>query len=302
VIRIGTRGSRLARWQSDWVAARLREAWPELVIEIVEIRTQGDRDQTSGLSGMGGVGVFVKEIQKALRAGAVDVAVHSLKDLPSQEAPGLILGAVPERESVLDCLIAPGSQSLGGLRPGSRIGTSSPRRRAMLLRRRPDLRVELIRGNVETRIQRALGGDFDAVVLAHAGLKRIGLEEHVTEYLGPPDFLPAVGQGALGVECRADDDHARGILAALHHAASGAGVAAERAVMRVLQGGCSIALGAWGRVERERLILDVRVLDAEGKTQLDARGEGTIGEAATVGEGVARQLEERGAHALLRQG
>src|SRR6476620_3489331 len=198
-IRIGTRGSRLARWQAEWVARRLLELHPGLRVELVEIKTLGDRDRNSPLAAIGGTGLFTKEIQRALADSAVEIAVHSLKDLPTQGPEGLTLGAVPPREDAADALIAPVHKTLDALPPGATIGTGSLRRRAQLLHLRPDLEVVGVRGNVETRLNRALEGTLDAVVLAEAGLRRLGLERHVTERLGPPRFLPAVGQGALGI-------------------------------------------------------------------------------------------------------
>ena len=192
-IRIGTRGSRLARWQAEWVAQQLRGLSPERNVELVEIKTHGDRDRNSPLAAIGGVGLFTKEIQRAVRDGSVDVAVHSLKDLPTQATPELVLAAVPAREDVADALIAPAYQTIEGLRQGARVGTSSPRRRAQLLYFRPDLQVVSLRGNVETRLNQALDGTLDAVVLAWAGLHRLGLEHHVTQRLDPLEFLPAVG-------------------------------------------------------------------------------------------------------------
>ena len=226
-IRIGTRGSHLARWQAEWVADRLRELHPGLDVELIEIKTQGDRDRNSPLAAIGGVGLFTKEIQRAVRDGSVDVAVHSLKDLPTQGPAELVLAAVPVREDVADALIAPGTGRSTPC-PRARVGTGSPRRRAQLLFRRPDLEVVTLRGNVETRLNQALQGRLDAVVLAWAGLKRLGLEGHVTQRLGPPEFLPAVGQGALGIECRRDDAAVVALLEPLDDPATHRAVRAER--------------------------------------------------------------------------
>ena len=213
MIRIGTRGSRLARWQAEWVAGRLRALHPGLHVDLVEIKTQGDRDRNSPLAAIGGLGLFTKEIQRALADSAVEVAVHSLKDLPTRGPAELTLGAVPPREESADALIAPAHRSLDNLPAGARVGTGSLRRRAQLLFLRPDLEVVGVRGNVETRLNKALGGELDGVVLAEAGLRRLGLDGHVTERLGPPEFLPAVGQGALGIECRLDDESTIALLA-----------------------------------------------------------------------------------------
>src|SRR5438270_5447089 len=234
-VRIGTRGSHLARWQAEWVADRLRALHLGLAVELVEIKTQGDRDRNSPLAAIGGTGLFTKEIQRAVLDGSVDVAVHSLKDLPTQGPEELTLAAVPPREDVADALIAPVYRTLEALPQGARVGTSSLRRRAQLLHVRPDLSVETIRGNVETRLNQALTGKFDAVVLAWAGLHRLGLHEHVTQRLAPPFFLPAVGQGALGIECRIDDRITADFLRPLDDPAAHRAVLAERRALAELE-------------------------------------------------------------------
>ncbi len=299
-IRIGTRGSRLARWQSEWVASELRRHHPGLEVELVEIRTQGDRDRNSPLASMGGVGVFTKEIQQALLDGSVEVAVHSLKDLPTVGSPSLILGAVPAREELADALIAPVHRTLEGLPEGARVGTSSLRRRALLLNLRPDLKVENLRGNVETRLNAAREGRLDAVILAEAGLRRLGLVEHVTQRLGAPKFLPAVGQGALGIECRAEDRSIIELLAKLDDSETRLAVVSERALLAELGGGCSVPLGAWGRVESGgQLRLDAAVLDPDGRSRLDASGCGSVEHPEGLGRRVAQTLREMGADRLL---
>jgi hydroxymethylbilane synthase len=303
-LKIATRGSRLARWQADWVADRLRALHPELAVELIEIRTQGDRDRNTPLSAIGGTGLFTKEIQRALLDGLADVAVHSLKDLPTQGPPELILAAVPIREEVADALIAPSHGTLASLPRGARVGTSSLRRRAQLLHLRPDLRVETIRGNVETRLNRALEGKLEAVVLAWAGLHRLGLERHVTERLGPPTFLPAVGQGALGIECRSEDAFACSLLAPLDDPPSHRAVVAERAALAELEGGCIIPMGAWARdVDGEggALALDAAVLDPDGRERVAASAVGPRDDPAALGRQVARTLRDRGAEPLLRR-
>ena len=195
-LKIGTRGSPLARWQAEWVGDRLRAAHPGLVIAFIEIKTHGDRDRNTPLAQIGGLGLFTKEIQRALLDGTVDVAVHSLKDLPTQGPEGLILGAIPPREDLADALISPRFQTLDALPDGATVGTGSLRRRAQLLHIRPGLKVVGIRGNVETRLNQAMSGALDAVVLAQSGLHRLGLHVHISERLGPPRFLPAQGRGA----------------------------------------------------------------------------------------------------------
>jgi hydroxymethylbilane synthase len=299
-IRIGTRGSRLARWQSEWVASELRRHHPGLEVELVEIRTQGDRDRNSPLASMGGVGVFTKEIQQALLDGSVEVAVHSLKDLPTVGPPSLVLGAVPAREELADALIAPVHRTLEGLPEGARVGTSSLRRRALLLNLRPDLKVENLRGNVETRLNAAREGRLDAVILAEAGLRRLGLVEHVTQRLGAPGFLPAVGQGALGIECRAEDRSVIELLSKLDDSETRLSVVSERALLAELGGGCAVPLGAWGRVESGgQLRLDAAVLDPDGRSRLDASGCGPVEDPEGLGRRVAQTLREMGADRLL---
>ena len=300
-IRIGTRGSHLARWQSGWVADRLREAHPGLAVELVEIRTQGDRDRDSPLAAIGGAGLFTKEIQRALADGRVEVAVHSLKDLPTKGLDGLTLGAVPAREDVADALIAPGGRTLAGLPAGARVGTGALRRRAQLLYARPDLVVVGVRGNVETRLNKALRGDLDGVVLAEAGLRRLGLDGHVTERLGPPGFLPAVGQGALGIECRLDDPATRALLASLDDPATHRAVVAERRVLADLEGGCMIPLAAYARDEADGggLRLDAFVLDVDGRERVEASATGPLDDPDGLGRRVAATLLGLGAGRLL---
>ena len=298
-IRIGTRGSHLARWQSGWVADQLRALHPGLEVELVEIKTQGDRDRNSPLAAIGGTGLFTKEIQRALVEGLVEVAVHSLKDLPTQGPSGLTLGAVPTREDVADALIAPRDRTLQGLAHGATVGTGSLRRRAQLLHARPDLQVVGIRGNVETRLNKALDGELDAVVLAEAGLRRLRLDKHVTERLGPPGFLPAVGQGALGIECRLDDGSTIALLAPLDDPATHRAVVAERRVLAELEGGCMIPLAAFARDVEGALALDAFVLDPDGLERVAASATGPIDDPDALGRRVAEILIGRGADRLL---
>jgi hydroxymethylbilane synthase len=300
-IRIGTRGSHLARWQSGWVADRLRALHPGLEVELVEIKTQGDRDRNSPLAAIGGTGLFTKEIQRALSEGLVEVAVHSLKDLPTGGPDGLTLGAVPAREDVADALIAPRARTLQGLAPGATVGTGSLRRRAQLLHARPDLVVVGVRGNVETRLNKAIGGELDGVVLAEAGLRRLGLEGHVTERLGPPGFLPAVGQGALGIECRLDDESTIALLAPMDDPATHRGVGAERRVLADLEGGCMIPLAAFARDLEGALALDAFVLDPDGRERVSASLTGPIDDPDALGRRVAEILIAQGADRLLRR-
>jgi hydroxymethylbilane synthase len=301
LVRIGTRGSRLARWQAEWVAARLHEQYPELSVEIVEIKTQGDRDRNSPLSQIGGQGLFTKEIQRALAESQVDVAVHSLKDLPTTGPEGLVLAAVPAREDVADALIAPRYRTLEALPPGAPVGTGSLRRRAQLLYRRPDLKVVPIRGNVETRLQQALEGPLEAVVLATAGLFRLGLGHHVTQRLGPPDFLPAVGQGALGVECRSDDPITRSFVESLDDPTTHATIRAERSLLAELEGGCMVPLSAWARRDSAGLELEATLFDPDGRERVAASRRGPIDGPEALGLQIARDLRDRGADRILQR-
>ena len=301
-LRIGTRGSPLARWQATWVAGRLREAHPGVAVTLVEIRTHGDRDRNTPLAQLGGLGLFTKEIQRALVEGTVDVAVHSLKDLPTQGPEGLVLGAIPPREELADALIAPVHLTLDALPDGATVGTGSLRRRAQLLHLRPALNVVGLRGNVETRLNQALEGRLDAVVLAEAGLRRLGLDAHVTERLGPPRFLPAVGQGALGIECRAGDAATRARLASLDDPATRRAVLAERAALAALEGGCMIPLGAWGRdADDGSLCLDVAVFDPDGLARAFTSLTGPRDDPEGLGLRAAQALRDQGAERLLRR-
>jgi hydroxymethylbilane synthase len=309
-IRIGTRASRLARWQADWVADRLRGLHPGLDVELIEIKTQGDRDRNTPLAAMAGsgTGLFTKEIQRAVGDGSVDVAVHSLKDLPTQGPAGLVLAAVPQREDVADALIAPRHRTLDALLPGAKVGTSSPRRRAQLLYRRPDLEVVTLRGNVETRLNQALDGLLDAVVLAWAGLHRLGLDGHVTDRLEPPEFLPAVGQGALGIECRRDDADVLAFLQVLDDPATHRAVRAERAALAELEGGCIIPMAAWARDIDDQgppdgsgpaLAIDAVVLDPDGRERVAVSLRGPRDDPDGLGRRAAQVLRDRGAEPLL---
>ena len=302
ILRIGTRGSALARWQADWVADRLRTIHQHMEVQMVVIKTRGDQDRSSPLSEMGGVGVFTKEIQRALLEDAIDVAVHSLKDLPTSGPDELTLGAVPIRETPADALIAPRHGLLASLPTAARVGTGSLRRKAQLLNARSDLRVLPLRGNVETRLNQALDGTLDAVVLAEAGLKRLGLEMRVTERLTPPAFLPAVGQGALGIECRRLDRLTLDLLAPLDDPSTRRAVVAERRLLAELEGGCLIPLAAWAREEPQDILrLDAALFSLDGLRRLSCSISGPIASPPEeVGFACAQNLREQGAEELLR--
>lgn len=295
-LRIGTRSSALARWQAEWVAARLTELG--VAVELVFIKTGGD-GTTTPITASSSQGLFTKEIQRALLDGRVDLAVHSLKDLPTERIEGLALAAVPPRESSRDVFVSNQVIGLEHLAPGARIGTGSRRRQSQLLHVRPDLVVLDIRGNVETRLQKLDAGEYDAIILAEAGLNRLGLADRITQVLPPTMMLPAVGQGALGLETREDDLATIAVVKALDDEQTHACVLAERALLAALRGGCLAPVGAWGRVADHELLLDAVVLSTDGATRLAASVTGKVDSAVALGESAARQLIDQGAAELI---
>jgi hydroxymethylbilane synthase len=298
-LRIGTRGSPLALWQANHVADLLRPLAAPRPVELARIQTTGDRVQDRPLAQIGGDGLFTKEIQRAVLDGSADVAVHSLKDLPTQPVDGLVLAAVPPRGPTGDAFVSRRHHTFDSLPSGAVVGTSSLRRRAQVLHRRPDLRVVEMRGNVETRLRKLDEQGLDALILARAGLERLGLGDAVTEVLDPAWMLPAVGQGALGLECRADDPETLRLLAALDDAPSRQAVLAERALLRALGGGCLVPIGAAADVRDGALTLRGAVLAPDGSRRLDGQASGSREEAEVVGRRLAHDLLERGAAAIL---
>lgn len=337
-IRLGTRSSALARWQAEWVAARLAELGVAVV--LVPITTSGDRHQQQSIGEVGGQGLFTKEIQRALLDGQIDLAVHSLKDLPTDQVAGLALAAVPPRAPVADLLVCRAACALEALPEQAVVGTGSLRRQAQLLALRRDLSIRGIRGNVDTRLRKLAAGEYDAVVLAEAGLKRLGLLEGDIEggrgiggasergrreqgegqlgvrwsladasgptpgalpaqRLSPPRLLPAVGQGALGLESRSDDHHVRHAVEPLNHTESFASVLAERAMLSALGGGCLAPVAGWGRVEQGRLVLTGRVLSANGERSAEATLFGELTGPDHLGLRVADALAAQGAAELI---
>jgi hydroxymethylbilane synthase len=300
ILRIGTRASKLARWQADWVAARLQQTGQ--AVEIVEITTEGDVQQQGPVADIGAPGVFTKEIQRAMLSGAVDVAVHSLKDLPTDLVAGLVLAAVPPRESPADVLVSKGSMKLDELPGSARIGTGSLRRQAQLRYVRRDLKILNIRGNVDTRVRKLEAGEFDAIVLAEAGLKRLGLAARITQVLPFDVMMPAVGQGALGIECRADDAAALTVLKSIDDAETHAAVLAERSLLAHLSGGCLAPIGALGQVQNGFLQLVAVVLSPDGSERLAASDAAPAEDAERLGEHVAHTLLAQGAAELISAG
>jgi hydroxymethylbilane synthase len=298
-VRIGTRGSKLALWQAQHVADRLRPLAGPRPVELVLIETEGDRVRDRALSQIGGDGLFTREIQLALLDERVDVAVHSLKDLPTLAIEGLMLAAVPARGPVGDVFISRRHRSFDALPAGAVLATSSLRRRSQLLHRRPDLRVQDLRGNVETRIRKLDEQGLDAIILAEAGIKRLGLESNTTEVLDRSWMLPAVGQGALGLECRRDDETTNVLLAPLNDGPTRAAVLAERAFLRGLGGGCLVPIGALALVDGTSIHLRGCVLSVDGTKRIEGDITGSAADAEAAGQQLAESLLRQGARELL---
>ncbi|HEX8691627.1 MAG TPA: hydroxymethylbilane synthase [Longimicrobium sp.] len=311
-IRIASRGSELALWQARAVEAAVRAADPSAAVEIAVVKTTGDRITDVPLAKIGDKGLFTKEIDAALLAGEADLAVHSLKDVPTRVPDGLEIAAIGRREDPRDVLILPPGQtgSLAALPPGARVGTSSLRRRAQLRALRPDLEVLDLRGNLNTRLAKLDRGDYDAIVLAAAGVLRLGWADRIAAYLDPAEWLPAVGQGALGVVCRAGDERVRGLLGGFHDPFTSACTAAERAFLAALEGGCQIPIGALAHADEDGLTLHGLVADVEGESVLrDSEclpfeaesGSGAVSpeDAAALGRRLAARLVEMGADRIL---
>jgi hydroxymethylbilane synthase len=269
--------------------------------EIVIIKTSGDKLQTSSLSQIGGQGIFIKELEDALLEETVDIAVHSVKDIPTDMQPGLSFPAICRRDDVRDCLVCNSGATLSALRQGARVGTGSLRRQAQLLHLRPDLDMRDLRGNVDTRLRKVESGEYDAVVLAKAGLDRLNFAHRISEILSPEICLPAVGQGAIGVECRAADNGTSEILDQLNHIETRNAIIAERTLLSLLQGGCQVPIGAWARVERDELVIEACVCSVDGKHYVKQRVVGPPDQPRRLGEQMARLLIEAGAQNILEE-
>ena len=301
-LRIGTRASQLALWQANWVKSELEKKHPGLEVSLVKIKTQGDKILDVPLAMVGGKGLFVKEIEEAMLRGEVDIAVHSMKDVPTFFPEGLALRCITEREDPRDIVILkPGFKSFLDLPQGARIGTSSLRRKAQLLHRRPDFQMVDIRGNVETRIRKLNEENLDAVVLAAAGMKRLGFAAQISEYLEPEVSLPAIGQGALGLESRIEDAEVNALIDFFNHPATAAAVKGERAVLRRLEGGCQVPIGAFGTVAGEELTLTGLVLNVEGTECLKKTLTCPVAAAEEAGTSLADDLLRQGAGRILNE-
>ncbi len=302
-LRIGTRGSALALWQANDIREKLK-GLHGVEAELVRIRTSGDRFQNSSIpqigSESGSKGVFIKELEDALLGGTVDLAVHSMKDVPTETPRGLAFPAVTKRGDPRDCLISHKQRTLKELAAGARIGTSSLRRQAQLRHYRSDLEVLDLRGNVDTRLKKVAAGEFDAIILAVAGVTRLGASDKITEVLPAKWMLPAVGQGALGIETREQDRETSAMVTALNDWETRACVTAERALLHELEGGCQVPLGAWARLEGGELRIEACLLSCDGKECLRDEQCGPAADAEQIGQRLGRVLKEAGAGKILR--
>jgi hydroxymethylbilane synthase len=300
-IRIGTRSSALALWQAEWVKSEFEKRYPGMVVSLTKIKTTGDKILDVPLAQVGGKGLFVKEIEEAMLSNEIDIAVHSMKDVPTLFPDGLHLGAITKREDPRDALLSNRNQTFQDLPQGAKIGTSSLRRQAQLLHARPDFSIQQLRGNVDTRLRKLKEGHFDAIILAAAGVRRLGLGEHVTEYLAPEISLPAIGQGALGIECRVDDRELNDLISFFNHQDSRICVTGERALLRRLEGGCQVPIACHGRMQSGTLVLTGLVGSVDGKRIIKDSIDGDPEKAEKLGKTLAEQLLSRGADVILRE-
>lgn len=297
-IKIGSRGSRLALWQAEWVRNQLLAK--RCKVEIQRIRTTGDKILDVPLAKVGGKGLFVKEIEEALMRGEIDIAVHSMKDLPGRLPEALHLAAIPKREDPRDAFISLGGIALSDLREGATVGTSSLRRQSQLWAIRPDLKIVSLRGNLDTRLRKLREGQFDAILLAAAGLHRLGWGKQITEYLAPERFLPAIGQGALGIESRREDPEINTIISFLNHPETASAVAAERAMLSRLEGGCQVPIGGHATLSGAQMTLEGVVASLDGKEVIRESRTETASEADRLGAAVAESLLAKGADRILK--
>jgi hydroxymethylbilane synthase len=299
-IRIGTRGSMLAKWQADFVRKKILEA-TGVDAEIIIIKTTGDKLQQASLSQIAGRGVFIKELEEALLEEQIDLAVHSVKDIPTEVPSRLCFPVICRRDDTRDCLISAKNETLATLRQGARVGTSSLRRQAQIRHVRPDLDIRELRGNVDTRLRKVESGEYDAILLAKAGLDRLGWSHRISEVLQPDVCLPAVGQGALGVQARLKDQDIADALAPLDDYETRQSIVAERTLLGALEGGCQVPLGAWARLERGELMLDAVVCSPDGAQYVRQRASSPPAEARDLGQRTAQLLIDAGARQILQE-
>lgn len=299
-LKIATRQSPLALWQAEYIRDRLEQLHPQLQVELVTFVTQGDKILDTPLAKIGGKGLFVKELEAALMDGRADLAVHSMKDVPMQLPEGLALAVICEREDPFDAFVSNNYEKFEDLPQGAKLGTSSLRRKSQILKQRPDLEVIDLRGNVGTRLSKLDAGLYDAIILASAGLKRLGLNERIRHSLTAEVSLPAVGQGALGLECRSNDEEILALIMPLMHAETNACVRAERAFNAYLEGGCQVPIAGFATLENQTLSLEGRVGSADGQTLLRSNVQGAAEDAEKLGVQLAQNLLQQGAGELLK--
>ncbi len=299
-LRIGTRASQLALWQANWVKSELEKRYPGMTVSLVKIKTTGDKILDVPLAQVGGKGLFVKEIEEAMLRGEIDIAVHSMKDVPTEFPEGLGLYCITEREDPRDAVISRGVK-YADLPQGARVGTSALRRQAQLLKVRPDLEMVVIRGNVETRIRKLETEKLDAVILAAAGLKRLGFTDKVTEYLSTDLSIPAIGQGALGIECRLDNEEVKETIAFFNHPDTAHAVRAERALLWRCEGGCQVPIAAYGKVTGDELTLTGFVASVDGRRSVKESITGPAVDGEKLGIALAERLLKAGAHEILSE-
>lgn len=299
-LKIATRQSPLALWQAEHIRARLEELHPDLTVELVKFVTQGDKILDTPLAKIGGKGLFVKELEAALLDGRADLAVHSMKDVPMALPEGLTLAVICEREDPLDAFVSNQFEKFADLPQGAKVGTSSMRRKSQILKQRPDLQIIDLRGNVGTRLAKLDEGQYDAIILASAGLKRLGLSERIRHCLTPDISLPAVGQGALGLECRAADQDVLTLIQPLLHPETDVCVRAERAFNAYLEGGCQVPIAGYATLQNGKIHIEGRVGSPDGQTLLRAELTDEASNAQQLGENLARNLLDQGAGELLK--
>lgn len=299
-LRIGTRGSLLAQWQANFVRTQLFQR-TGTDAEIVVIKTSGDRFEHAPVNQIGLKGIFIKELEEALLSGQIDLAAHSAKDVPTETPGGLTFPAVCKREDVRDCLVAAAGATLASLRQGARVGTSSLRRQSQLRHLRPDLDLRDLRGNVDTRLRKVESGEYDAVVVAKAGLDRLGWSHRISEVLAPEVCLPAVGQGAIAIETRTTDREIFDVVGTLDDDETRWAVVAERTLLAALQGGCQVPIGAWARMERGQLVMDACVASIDGADYFRERDAAPREQAVELGHNLAQRLLQSGAGRILEQ-
>lgn len=299
-IRIATRKSPLAMWQAEHVAAELKKAHPGIEVDLLGMTTQGDKILDTPLAKIGGKGLFIKELEQGLLSDEADIAVHSMKDVPVELPEGLHLPVIMQREDPRDAFVSNNYKDLDELPQGACVGTSSLRRQSQIAERRPDLKIKSLRGNVNTRLRKLDEGEYDAIILAAAGLKRLGFEARITALIGPEQSLPAIGQGAVGIECRADDAQTNALISPLHHGDTAVCVQAERAMNQRLNGGCQVPIAGYAMLESGNLWLRGLVGEPDGSDIIRGEVEGATEEAEAMGIGLAERLLEWGADEILK--